>query len=175
MINVISFFSQSEEDMRPDDEMADLIHKFTGGPILESTTCHQDDGAEFEVVTSRPRLSEHLPIVKREEPLCQLDWELHWDHDGRVLDHNELVKKIFQGGVDHNIRSEVWKFLLGYHDFHSTQKEREENFSVESEDIHQRMYEIATQNSPTTVQRNPPGGSENVWMSGTGMGQFNDQ
>jgi len=55
------------------------------------------------------------------------------------------------------------------------QKEREENFSVESEDIHQRMYEIATQNSPTTVQLNPPGGSENVWMSGTGMGQFNDQ
>ena len=55
------------------------------------------------------------------------------------------------------------------------QKEREENFSVESEDIHQRMYEIATQNTPTTIQLNPPGGSENVWMSGTGMGQFNDQ
>ena len=54
------------------------------------------------------------------------------------------------------------------------QKEREENFSVESEDIHQRMYEIATQNSPTTIQLNPPGGSENVWMSGTGMGQFNE-
>ena len=33
------------------------------------------------------------------------------------------------------------------------QKEREENFSVESEDIHQRMYEI-TQNTPTTI-RNP--------------------
>ena len=55
------------------------------------------------------------------------------------------------------------------------QKEREENFSVESEDIHQKMYEIATQNTPTTIQLNPPGGSENVWMSGTGMGQFNDQ
>ena len=55
------------------------------------------------------------------------------------------------------------------------QKEREENFSVESEDIHERMYEIATQNTPTTIQLNPPGGSENVWMSGTGMGQFNDQ
>ena len=54
------------------------------------------------------------------------------------------------------------------------QKEREENFSVESEDIHQRMYEIATQNTPTTIQLNPPGGSENVWMSGTGMGQFNE-
>jgi hypothetical protein len=49
-------------------------------------------------------------------------------------------------------------------------QEREENFSVESDDIHQRMYEIATSSSPTTVQLNPPGGSENFqdngWMSG---------
>ena len=136
--------------MRPDDEMADLIHKFTGGPILESTTCHQDDGAEFEVVTSRPRLSEHLPIVKREEPLCQLDWELHWDHDGRVLDHEELVKKIFQGGVDHNIRSEVWKFLLGYHDFHSTQKEREENRKSKVGNVifHRVYFEIKIEFKP---------------------------
>ena len=35
------------------------------------------------------------------------------------------------------------------------QKEREENFSVESEDIHQRMYEIATQNTPTTIRLEP--------------------
>ena len=55
------------------------------------------------------------------------------------------------------------------------QQYQETHTSVESEDIHQKMYEIATQNSPTTIQLNPPGGSENVWMSGTGMGQFNDQ
>jgi hypothetical protein len=42
----------------------------------------------------------------------------------------------------------------------------------EPSDIHQRMYEIATQNSATTLQLDPPGGSENVWMSGTGMNQF---
>ena len=60
-------------------------------------------------------------------------------------------------------------------------QEREENFSVEPNDIHQRMYEIATQNSNTTIDINPPGGSENFldggsngygWMSGTGMEQF---
>ena len=49
-------------------------------------------------------------------------------------------------------------------------QEREENFSVESDDIHERMYEIATSSSPTTVQLNPLGGSENFqdtgWMSG---------
>ena len=56
-----------------------------------------------------------------------LDWELHWDHDGKVIDCDELIKKIFQGGIEHNIRSEVWKFLLGYHSFDSTLKEREDN------------------------------------------------
>ena len=51
---------------------------------------------------------------------------------------------------------------------------------VESSDIHQKMYEIATKGSATTLQLDPPGGSENFqggnngygWMSGTGMGQF---
>ena len=49
---------------------------------------------------------------------------------------------------------------------------------VESPDIHQKMYEIATQGGQTTVQRDPIGGSENFhsgpggWMSGTGQAQF---
>jgi len=59
-------------------------------------------------------------------------------------------------------------------------QEREENFSVEPDDIHQRMYEIANQNN-TTIDINPSGGSENFldggsngygWMSGTGREQF---
>ena len=59
-------------------------------------------------------------------------------------------------------------------------QERKENFSVEPDNIHEMMYNMATQNQPTTIQLNPPGGSENFqggdngygWMSGTGMGQF---
>jgi len=118
-------FSQSEDDIRPDDEIGDLIHKsLLPGPNLEVTTGHQDDGA-FEVVISRPRLSENLPKVSRSEALCQLDWELHWDSDGTVVDHEELIEKIFRGGLDHTIRSEVWKFLLGYYDFQSSAKDRE--------------------------------------------------
>ncbi len=116
-------FSPGEEDFRSDDEMNDLIQKSLL-PSLEVTTSHQDDG-EFEVVTSRPRLCDNLPKVSRIEPLCQLDWELHWDAEGRVLDMDELIEKIFRGGVDHHIRMEVWKFLLGYFDFKSTAKERE--------------------------------------------------
>ena len=55
-------------------------------------------------------------------------------------------------------------------------QEREENFSVEPEDIHQKLYEVATGNQSTTLHLDPPGGSENFqeggWNSGTGMGQF---
>lgn len=56
-------------------------------------------------------------------------------------------------------------------------QERKQNFSVEPDDIHQKMYEIATKNHNTTIHLNPPGGSENFqegpggWNSGTGWGQ----
>jgi hypothetical protein len=42
-----------------------------------------------------------------------------------VVDQEELIEKIFKGGLEHTIRSEVWKFLLGYYDFKSSAKERE--------------------------------------------------
>ncbi len=57
-------------------------------------------------------------------------------------------------------------------------QEREENFSIEPDDIHQKMYEIVTQNQNTTLHLNSPGGSENFhegpggWSSGNGREQF---
>jgi len=57
-------------------------------------------------------------------------------------------------------------------------QEREKNFSVEPSDIHQKMYEIATKNHNTTLDLDPPGGSENFhtgpggWNSGNGREQF---
>ena len=59
------------------------------------------------------------------------------------------------------------------------QQEQQSSSSVESEDIHEMMYQIATQtSSPTTLQLDPPGGSENFhegpggWQSGNGYNQF---
>ena len=60
-------------------------------------------------------------------------------------------------------------------------QEFEKSFSIEPEDIHQRMYEIATKNHNTTLHLNPLGGSENFhegpggWKSGNGWGTlFNE-
>ena len=73
---------------------------------------------------------------------------------------------------------------LDYMERETQMKQQEDairsEFTVESEDIHAMMYEIATASNGTAVQRDPIGGSENFqggdngygWMSGTGMGQF---
>ena len=56
------------------------------------------------------------------------------------------------------------------------EEQRREESSVESEDIHQKMYEIATKSWNTVAETQ--GGSENFhegpggWNSGNGMGQF---
>ena len=61
------------------------------------------------------------------------------------------------------------------------QKERESVFSVEPDNMHQVMYDVATRSNNTTLDLNPPsspGGSENFhegpggWTSGTGLNQF---
>ena len=56
------------------------------------------------------------------------------------------------------------------------QQEHQETHSVESEDIHQKMYEMSTKNWNTVDEtKQSMGGSENFqegWNSGTGMGQY---
>ena len=57
-------------------------------------------------------------------------------------------------------------------------KPKVEKKSKEPDNIHEVMYNLATKNQNTTIQLNPPGGSENFqsgpggWNSGTGQNQF---
>ena len=56
------------------------------------------------------------------------------------------------------------------------EEERKKSESKEPDNIHEVMYNLATKNQSTTVQLDPPGGSENFqeggWNSGTGQNQF---
>ncbi|XP_062220086.1 uncharacterized protein LOC133919648 [Phragmites australis] len=72
--------------------------------------------------------SDHLPLVwgkQRDRPLSVEEWRAFLDPEGRVMDSKALRKKVFYGGVDHALRKEVWKFLLGCHEYDSTYAERE--------------------------------------------------
>ena len=48
-----------------------------------------------------------------------------------------------------------------YMEQETVMKQQEQNSSIEPENIHQVMYEMATRSGATTVQLDPIGGSEN--------------
>nr|GMC64442.1 TBC1 domain family member 15-like [Ipomoea batatas] len=84
-------------------------------------------------IPSDPVEIEKLSLVwgkPHQPPLRSEEWVSFLDSEGRVLDPKALRKRIFYGGVEHNLRKEVWAFLLGYHSYDSTYAEREYLVSV---------------------------------------------
>ena len=56
---------------------------------------------------------------------------------------------------------------------HEDIRKEKESETIESENIHQEMYEMSTKNWNTVDEtKESMGGSENIWNSGTGMGQY---
>ena len=74
------------------------------------------------------------PTVSRGNPIVAKEWAKHMNADGRVLNVESLKQQIFRGGVDPPLRIEVWKFLLGYCDYASTYKERQEQRTTRVDD-----------------------------------------
>ena len=73
----------------------------------------------------RPRVLDDLPVVTRSEAaLSRAEWESFFDDDGRMNYETGFREAVFGKGVEHDIRAEVWKFLLGYFDASLTHDER---------------------------------------------------
>ncbi|PWA80608.1 rabGAP/TBC domain-containing protein [Artemisia annua] len=92
-----------------------------------------DDVPKRVPVASDPLEFEKLSLVwgqPRQHPLGLEEWSTFLDSEGRVGDPNALKKRIFYGGVEHNLRKEVWGFLLGYYSYDSTYAERQYVVSV---------------------------------------------
>lgn len=63
--------------------------------------------------------------VGTDEGLTKSVWEdLHVD--GVVADETEVYRLVYFGGVEPEIRKEVWPYLLGHYTFGTTQEQREE-------------------------------------------------
>lgn len=111
---------QSENPLsRPREEVAQILQDDLPGMEVN----HQDEPG-FEVVTKTklpPR-----PQVQRGEPLNGQQWSSHFDADGCIQGVDEIKEIIFRGGVDPALRSEVWKYLLGYYSWDSNMKKRQE-------------------------------------------------
>ncbi|CAA7406959.1 unnamed protein product [Spirodela intermedia] len=114
-------------------ERKQLDHK----PSSASTDTQKISSAP---VAPDPLEFDKLPLIwgkQRQQPLDVKEWVCFLDAEGRITDSKALRKRIFYGGVEHSIRKEVWKFLLGYHPYDSTYAEREYLASVKKSE-----YEI---------------------------------
>ncbi|KAG0214916.1 GTPase activating protein, partial [Mortierella sp. GBA43] len=61
----------------------------------------------------------------RTAPLSPMDWFGFFDENGRLQVPEAHVREaVFRGGIDHDIRIEVWKFFLGIYPWDSTEAER---------------------------------------------------
>ncbi|XP_041971436.1 small G protein signaling modulator 2-like isoform X2 [Aricia agestis] len=63
-------------------------------------------------------------------------WRSMMNEKGAVSDKDEVYRLVYYGGVQHDIRKEVWPFLLGYYEFGSTAEER-----TEQDIVYRRQYE----------------------------------
>ncbi|KAF9121094.1 GTPase activating protein [Mortierella sp. 14UC] len=61
----------------------------------------------------------------RTEPLSPMDWFSFFDEQGRLkVSEGHVREAVFRGGIEHDIRIEVWKFFLGIYPWDSTEAER---------------------------------------------------
>ncbi|KAI8981641.1 rab-GTPase-TBC domain-containing protein [Mycotypha africana] len=66
------------------------------------------------------------PRHTRRPPLFPEEWVTLFDHEGKLAVPVQRIRQlIFQGGLDHDIRIEAWKFLLGLYPWDSNYNERE--------------------------------------------------
>ncbi|CAK1590328.1 unnamed protein product [Parnassius mnemosyne] len=69
----------------------------------------------------------HPHIVPRdgtEAGLTEEIWRSMMDDEGVVTDKDEVYRLVYYGGIQHDIRREVWPYLLGYYEFGSTAEQR---------------------------------------------------
>ncbi|BFZ25230.1 hypothetical protein BsWGS_28269 [Bradybaena similaris] len=105
--------------VRPQSELAEILHEEIPGMEIS-----QLDESGFEMVT-KTKLPPH-PKVKRSDPLSAQQWNSFLDAEGKITNVEDVKDIIFRGGIDPSIRADVWKFLLGFYDWDSTTKQRQD-------------------------------------------------
>ncbi|KAL9260043.1 TBC1 domain family member 15-like protein [Drosera capensis] len=130
-------------------KIPDDIHEHDHSSTLASST--SSDIVYKVPVPADPLEFEKLVLVwgkPRQPPLTPDEWAASLDPEGRVKDPKALKKKMFYGGVEHELRKQVWPFLLGHHAYDSTYAEREYHHAMkkqEYENIKRQWQSISPQ------------------------------
>lgn len=100
---------QSHKQFQLDDDLYSRINK------------------ELGVLASNPDIltAEEVSVTSRRKEISSVEWHGFFDHSGRLhVTVNEVKDRIFHGGVQDSIRSEVWLFLLEVYPWDSSEEER---------------------------------------------------
>lgn len=130
--NTMDFFAKVS------DVASDVASTMAGQSVQTSPVkSNQNSSAslisnEYELLSTSPKSQNGndsnlppRPHVIRGSPLSEKQWSEFMTEDGRISDPERVKEIIFRGGIESAaLRSEVWKFLLGYFDWDMTAEQR---------------------------------------------------
>ncbi|KAL2631581.1 hypothetical protein R1flu_016267 [Riccia fluitans] len=122
-----SDFSGAEEEDRTITADWDASPWSCAGAIgqksAKAATAPQEDPASTPSFSLPPLRS---PKQRSAKSLKPEKWRAAFDHEGRPVGFQKLLKIIALGGVEQSIRAEVWEFLLGCYALGTTAEYRDE-------------------------------------------------
>lgn len=155
-------------EMRP----GALRYDATSGAVQPSTSSSSEtspDNMQNKQSDKKIKLNEevksHLPprgSFTRDNPLTLRQWNEFMTEDGRVSDPERLREIIFHGGVEPELRAEVWKYLLNYDIWEHTRDEREERRKQLSDEYERMKMQWTTMSK--TQEKNHSGEKLNTFQ-----------
>ena len=120
--NVLGRKEQKHQDTRPGAYRFDIGMCNGASPENEKVDVAI---ADTEILLEKNSLPPRN-IFKRDKPLSSKQWQEFIFEDGRISDPERIKEIIFRGGIEKEIRAEMWKFLLGYDCWDHTNEERKQ-------------------------------------------------
>eukprot|EP01027_Heterolobosea_sp_BB2_P001079 GEZU01001636.1.p1 GENE.GEZU01001636.1~~GEZU01001636.1.p1 ORF type:complete len:467 (-),score=132.71 GEZU01001636.1:21-1421(-) len=111
-------------DLLPDDNNNDKPDTRVAQAGLSSSANNTTTNNNNRTITNNNK--KNKSNNKNKKPLDEARWRSYFDAEGRIQNLADLKRDIFHGGVENNIRGEVWKFLLGFYPFDSTFEQRKQ-------------------------------------------------
>ncbi|XP_061388934.1 TBC1 domain family member 15 [Musca vetustissima] len=89
-------------------------------PDMDSSGLENVKEIDEKIVTSLPERR----TIERGRPLNENQWLEFMTPEGRVSDSKRVLEIIFHGGIEPNLRPEVWKYLLNYYQWNDSEVEK---------------------------------------------------
>lgn len=94
--------------------------------LMEKNEKSKKDIPEVEDYFKELLASPEFTLLKRGAPLSGEEWTKCFDETGKITDPDAIKLRISEGGIDSSIRGQVWKYLLRFYPWDSTEVQRKE-------------------------------------------------